>query len=228
MGSEVLLHLLESLEEVPTPSAAERDRIRPDVGSRAQLVSISDEKLLGSVRAGETEALGVLFRRHGRAVLNVALRILRDEAEADDIRQEVFLYLYERAGLYDSTKSSALSWIIQITYHRALDRRRFLSRRQHYQAGAFDEQQLELQDGQSHTDRIDAETILCRIKHDLTPDQQKTLELHFFEGYSFREIAELQNQTIGNIRHHYYRALERLRTCIFSGKRVENERIQNR
>jgi RNA polymerase sigma-70 factor (ECF subfamily) len=49
-------------------------------------------------------------------------------------------------------------------------------------------------------------------------DQQQTLELHFFEGYSLREIAEKSGQSIGNVRHHYYRALERLRSNLFSKK----------
>ncbi|RXH58218.1 hypothetical protein GRAN_1528 [Granulicella sibirica] len=53
----------------------------------------------------------------------------------------------------------------------------------------------------------------------MTADQQQTLELHLFEGYSLREIAEKNGQTLGNVKHHYYRALERLRSHLFSQKR---------
>lgn len=182
--------------------------------------SRSDEELLKAVGSGSKDALGVLFRRHGRVVFNVAWRILRDESEADDLRQEVFLYLFERAQLYDSRKATALSWIVQVTYHRAIDRRRYLSLRQHYKLEALDEQTAGPAVQELLTDQLDGKVILERLRGQLTSDQQQTLELHFFEGYSFREIAEKTRQPIGNVRHHYYRALERLRSNLFPQKRA--------
>jgi RNA polymerase sigma-70 factor, ECF subfamily len=180
---------------------------------------IPDEDLLEAVGKGSKEALGVLFRRHGRAVFSVAWRILRDESEADDLRQDVFLYLFERAKLYDPRKATALSWIIQVTYHRAIDRRRFLGFRQHYKLEALNEQRIGPAAAEVSTDQLDGKAILNKLRGQLTSDQQQTLELHFFEGYSFREIAEKTRQPIGNVRHHYYRALERLRSNLFPQKR---------
>jgi RNA polymerase sigma-70 factor, ECF subfamily len=179
----------------------------------------SDEELLEDVGNGSKEALGLLFRRHGRAVFNVAWRILRDESEADDLRQDVFLYLFERAKLYAPQKATALSWIIQVTYHRAIDRRRYLSFRQHYKVEELDEQRQSSIASELSIDQLDGKAILNRLKGQLTSDQQETLELHFFEGYSFREIAEKTSQPIGNVRHHYYRALDRLRSNLFPQKR---------
>ena len=179
----------------------------------------SDESLLVAVGEGSKDALGVLFRRHGRAVRQVAWRILRDESEAEDLRQEVFLYLYERSKLFDAAKSSASSWIIQIAYHRAIDRKRFLNHRQHYKTAELDEERVDASSPQPSTDHIDGKALLAKIRGELTPEQLQTLELHFFEGYSFREIAEQKGQTLGNVRHHYYRALDRLRSNLFSKKR---------
>src|SRR5215472_14371291 len=79
-------------------------------------VSISDEELLGRVAQGSKEALALMFRRHRSPVLNVAKRILRDESEAEDLCQEVFLLLFQRARLFDAERGSASSWIIQIAY----------------------------------------------------------------------------------------------------------------
>lgn len=176
----------------------------------------SDEELMISVRRGDKHALGLLFQRHGTAVLHVVWRILRDEAEADDVRQDVFVYIYERAHLYDSRKGSAPSWIMQIAYHRAIDRRRYLANRQHYDAPVFDELQTSVGAAPPSTDLIDGKAILERLRETLTKEQRQTLELHIFEGYTLREIAERSGQTLGNVRNHYYRALDRLRGHIFS------------
>jgi RNA polymerase sigma-70 factor (ECF subfamily) len=107
---------------------------------------------------------------------------------------------------------------MQITYHRAIDRRRYLSSRQHYNVEQLEEERFDPSIAQPSTDGLDGKVILDRLRGQLTLDQQQTLELHFFEGYSLREIAEKSGQSIGNVRHHYYRALERLRSNLFSKK----------
>jgi RNA polymerase sigma-70 factor (ECF subfamily) len=179
----------------------------------------SDEELLEYVGRGSKEALGTLFLRHGRAVLHVASRILRDSAEADDLRQDVFVCVFEKAKFFDRGKGSGSSWIMQIAYHRAIDRRRYLANRQHYDAPIFDEQQSPLGVAPLSTDVIDGKAILSRLRETLSVDQRETLELHLFEGYSLREIAEKKGESVGNVRHHYYRALDRLRVQLVSRKR---------
>jgi len=222
MSTEATLNLLQALVVAETPPD-ERSQTSPlptvdKANDPSQ--SLPDERLLEAVGSGSKDALGLLFRRHGRVVFNVAWRILRDESEADDLRQEVFLYIFERANHYDSQKSTAVSWIVQITYHRALDRRRYLSSRQHYKLEALDEQRQGPRGAEVSTDQLDGKAILDKLKGQLTSDQQQTLELHFFEGYSFREIAEKTCQPVGNVRHHYYRALDRLRSNLFPQKRA--------
>ena len=179
----------------------------------------TDERLLSEVGLGSRDALGLLFRRHARAVFHVAYRILRDESEAADLRQEVFLYLSERSQQFDAGKSSGASWIMQVTYHRAIDRRRYLHFRHHYSAEEFDEQRMPAMVDKTSAEAIDGKAMRDRLKEQLTTVQQQTLELHFFEGYSLREIAERTGQTVGNVRHHYYRALDRLRSHLFTQKR---------
>jgi RNA polymerase sigma-70 factor (ECF subfamily) len=174
---------------------------------------LSDERLL--IEAGSREskdALAVLFRRHRKVVLNVARRILRDDCEAEDLCQEVFLSLFQSARLFDATKGRALSWIIQITYSRALSRRKYLAHRRHYDAEELNEEQIEAGGNQELIDDIAAKTLLSRFQGHLTKEQRYTIELHFFEGYSLREIAEKTDETLGNTRHHFYRGLKRLRS----------------
>jgi RNA polymerase sigma-70 factor (ECF subfamily) len=221
MSTEATLNLLQSLAESASLQNERGQAPLSPIVEKANNTSqaLSDEQLLEAVGGGSKDALSLLFRRHARVVFNVAWRILRDESEADDLRQEVFLYLFERAKLYDSRKATALSWIVQVTYHRAIDRRRYLSFRQHYKLEALDEQRLGPAAAEVSTNQLDGRAILNKLRGQLTSDQQQTLELHFFEGYSFREIAEKTSQPVGNVRHHYYRALDRLRSNLFPQKR---------
>jgi RNA polymerase sigma-70 factor, ECF subfamily len=178
----------------------------------------SDEVLLAEIVDGSKEALGVLFRRYRCVVLSVARRILRDASEAEDLCQEVFLLLFQKAKLFDPNKGTASSWIIQIVYHRAMNRRQYLTHRQHYNTQELDEEQIGGERQPLLIDEIAARNLLNRLREQLSEEQREALELHFFEGYSLREIAEKTNQTLGNVRHHFYRGIERLRSNLFPQK----------
>jgi len=178
----------------------------------------SDGLLLNRVAQGDQEALSVLFRRHAHVVFSVACRILRDESEAEDLLQELFLFLFQKAGLFDAKKSSGASWIIQMAYQRAIDRRRYLDVRHHYSVQELDEERSPAAKGQVSIDQIAGKILLDRLRGEISTEQLQTLELHLFEGHSFREIAAGTGQTLGNIRNHYYRGLERLRSYVFPTK----------
>ena len=180
-----------------------------------QLKEDSDDLLLNRVALGDKDALSVLFRRHGHVVFSVACRILRDESEAEDLVQELFLFFFQKAGLFDGEKSSGASWIVQMAYQRAIDRRRYLAVRHHYSVQEFDEELSATTRGQISIDHVAGTVLLDRLRREISTEQRQTLELHLFEGYSFREIAAKTGQTFGNIRNHYYRGLERLRSYVF-------------
>ena len=203
------------------PSSASASRVMPTVPIAMNLDTsreISDEDLIFQVGKGSKDALSVLFRRHARSVFNVAHRILRDKSEAEDLLQELFIFLFQKAKLFDEAKAPAVSWIIQMTYHRAIDRRRYLNVRHHYNVEEFNEERQPPATGGISIDLIAAQTLLRDLRDKLSPEQRQTLELHFFDGYTFHEIAERTGQALGNVRHHYYRGLERLRSNIFAGK----------
>ena len=91
--------------------------------------SPDDEAAMGLIQRGNRDALGLLFDRHSRLILKIGTRILRDPEEAQDLVQEVFLYVHRRSHAYDSAKASVASWLIQVTYSRAFTRRGHLSAR---------------------------------------------------------------------------------------------------
>ncbi|HEY2472426.1 MAG TPA: sigma-70 family RNA polymerase sigma factor [Terracidiphilus sp.] len=188
----------------------------------AKLFENSDEQLLVQVRDGAKEPLGVLFRRYARSVRNVAYRILRDEAEAEDLVQEVFLFIFRKAALYDPARGSAATWIVHVAYHRAFDRRRYLNTRRFYASEELKDAGLSLEDRSKevpfHARSIEGvlgKLGTAKFRSRLKPEQQETLQLFFFEGYALKEIAELTGRSLVNVRSHYYRGLERLRKCIF-------------
>ncbi len=204
----------------PESEIVDRDSAKPDKERfrstfADQLKEASDGLLLNRVAQGDKDALSVLFRRHGHVVFSVACRILRDESEAEDLLQELFLFLFQKAGLYDAGKSSGASWIIQMAYQRAIDRKRYLDVRHHYSVQEFDEERSATTRGQVSIDHVAGGVLLDRLRSEISTEQRQTLELHLFEGYSFREIAAKTGQTFGNIRNHYYRGLERLRSYVF-------------
>lgn len=190
-------------------------RVESRLSSELADISVTSEELLTQTSTGSKSALAILFRRHRQAVSNVAQKILRDTCEAEDVCQDVFLYVFQNARHFNAQRGTASSWIVQIAYHRAMNRRQYLATRQHYTAQELNEDQLHTERPQSFINEIVGRTLLNRFREQLSQEQQRTLELHFFEGYSFREIAEKTGETFGNIRHHYYRGLERLRSLVF-------------
>lgn len=206
-------------------TSEKREQPGPEIAKPLEVLTVqtteTDEALLEQVSRGAREALGLLFRRHARSVRNVAQRILRDEAEADDLLQDVFLFIFRKAALFDSRKGSARSWIFQVAYHRAFNRRHLLTARDHYLALQLDEEILgpagfaaETPNGSSTIDGIFGRELLAKCKTYLSSEQMRTLELFFFEGYTLKEISELTGQSLSNVRSYYYRGLERLRSFV--------------
>jgi RNA polymerase sigma-70 factor (ECF subfamily) len=182
-----------------------------------------DEVLLLRLANGDQEALGLLFQRYARVVHGIAARILRDASEADDLVQDLFLFIQRKCAIFDSSKSSAGSWIVQMTYQRAIERRRYLVTRHFYR-------HEDVQSGASHVvgnatveNDYSAEAVFGRnglekVLGSLSEDQRETLRLHFFEGYTLAEIGAKLGQPLGNVRHHYYRGLGSLRKQMFGRK----------
>ena len=171
------------------------------------------------ISVGNQQALGCLFQRYVKIVRSIAFRILRHAGEAEEMAQDFFLFIRRKCGIFDSTKSSARSWIIQMAYHRAIERRRYLATRGFYDC--IDSQAKAERLVGTPTDENDycPEAVfgrngLQKVVDTLSADQRETLRLYFFEGYTLAEISEKLGQTVRNVRNHYYRGLDKLRKAI--------------
>lgn len=207
-----------------SPPLSNEKAVAPALATSSPAVSTeaSDETLLALIAAHDNEALGRLFRRYAKIVHGIGSRILHDKAEAEDLVQDVFLYIQRKCGVFNPTKGSASSWIIQTVYYQALQRRirltssHYCSTREIEDSGGTTSAAFAV--GRDHS----AEIVFGRstwrgILKALTADQWETLRMHFFEGYTLSEIAQMRGESVGNARHHFYRGLEALRKQVFSG-----------
>ena len=182
--------------------------------------SVSDEALLSGICSGNEEALGLLFHSYNRLVHSIARRILRDDTEAEDLVQDLFLFIQRKCTIFDSSKSSARSWIVQMAYHRAIERRRYLTTRQFYSRTEIESDTNHLVGTPTAECDYSAEAVfgrngLSQVLKSLSGDQRETMRLYFFDGYTLAEISQKLGQPLGNVRHHYYRGLDKLRKQMF-------------
>jgi len=183
----------------------------------------NDERLIAQVGRGDREALSQLFRRFARPIRGVGRRILRDDAEADDLVQEVFLYIHRKSNLFDDSKCSGRSWIFQVAYTQAFLRRRRLKADGFYASGIPDttrEVESRAASGADYDRTVEGlfgRNGWRRIQEMLSEEQRETLRLHFFEGFTFEEIAEKLGQSYSNVRNHHYRGLEKFRKYLSEG-----------
>jgi RNA polymerase sigma-70 factor (ECF subfamily) len=175
---------------------------------------VTDEEALIRLKARDKDALALLFERYSRLVLAIGYRILRDYGEAEDLVQNLFLYLYQTADLYEAEKGSGRSWITQKAYSRALDRRDFLVHRQFY-LGTDSKVQPDTLAGDFDLEREIASKLnrgqLLKALEELPDKQHLTLKLNFFEGLDMHEIGERLGESLAQVRHNYYRGLDKLR-----------------
>jgi RNA polymerase sigma-70 factor, ECF subfamily len=183
----------------------------------ADFEASSDEVLLSFVQAGERDALAWLFRRYANPIRSLGRKILRDHGEAEDLVQEVFLYVHRKCGLFQHSKGGGRSWIFQIAYTQAFLRRRQLRSIGFYASETADrslEPDPRTRSGADYDQTVEGlfgRNGWRKVLDALTDEQRETLRLHFFEGFTFAEIAEKLGQSYANVRNHHYRGLEKLR-----------------
>lgn len=210
---------------LPSLTVPDENQQTPRTQKSAAVTATTDEGLIVQVCEGGREALAVLFRRYARIVRGIAYRILRDPSEADDLLQDIFLLIHRLCTTFDSSKGSARFWILQMTYRRAISRRRYLTSRRFYQWVDIDDMTEKLSDPRADVERLDDSIdgvlrtgALDETFDSLSENQRQTLRLFFVEGYTLDEIAAKLGQSKGNVKHHYFRALDRLRRQFFTGK----------
>jgi RNA polymerase sigma-70 factor (ECF subfamily) len=183
-----------------------------------------DEQVMDRICAGDSSALTFLLDRYSRLVLGIANRILHDHGEAEDVVQDVFFQVYQKAHQFDPSRGTAKAWIVQIAFHKTLDRKSYLNRTGFYNGVEVETSCDALRDDTDLDRELGAKLNRVQLEKafsELSDMQRRTLELYFFEGLALTDITGRLNESKANIRHHLYRGLERLRESVFV-RRLKN------
>jgi RNA polymerase sigma-70 factor, ECF subfamily len=176
--------------------------------------SLPDEDLMKDISHRRHDALAELYGRHSKRLRATIDGVVHEEAEADDVLQEIFLQIWEEAGRYSPRAGKPLGWMVTIARRRAIDR---LRRRQAYSRARERYEKRVVQDSQ--TPRRDAAEgfILNDLRHFLRKSiralpqlQREAVELAFFKGLSHREIATATHAPLGTVKTRLELGLQKL------------------
>jgi RNA polymerase sigma-70 factor, ECF subfamily len=185
---------------------------------RETVEQLPDGELVRLLLSGDDEAMAVIFDRHYRLIMSVALRIVHDVGDAEDVVQTVFTDFYQRAEIFDETKGNLKTWLLQCTYWRSFNQRRKLRNR-----CVNEHVEIEEMDAGRHSkgpervadmDSRDVARLVEQILPKLTEKQRSVIEKVFFEGMKLSEVASLTGESSGNIHHAYYRGIDKLRALL--------------
>jgi RNA polymerase sigma-70 factor, ECF subfamily len=175
---------------------------------------VADQAALDRMARGDHEALAELYDRHARPVFSLALRILQERTEAEDVVQEVFAQAWAQAARYDVHRGVVAAWLLTIARSRAIDRLR--SKRTRPGAATDRESMLnQMPDGGVPPDvqLLSAEQV-STLRHALLalPTLQRiALELAYYEGLTHAEIADRLEQPLGTVKTRIRQAIIKLR-----------------
>jgi RNA polymerase sigma-70 factor (ECF subfamily) len=182
--------------------------------SLAELRRSTDDELMTQLNDGVHDALAVIFERYQRLVFSIALKIVRDRGEAEDVTQNVFLEIYRSVAQFDPARGTLKGWLLQFAYHRAFNRKKHLNTRNFYDQESTEDIDRFSQEGFVTSGRY-APAELQRLLHQglasLSRSQKRVIELASYDGLSMKEIADKTGNSLSNVRHHYYRGLQKLR-----------------
>jgi RNA polymerase sigma factor (sigma-70 family) len=188
-------------ESATMPAAVARD-----------LAHLSDEAVVALVARSEESALAELYDRFGRIAYGLALRILRDDALAEDAVQDAFLTVWRSAARYMPERGKGSTWVLTLVHRRAVDLVRREERRRTEPIEAAPEPASGAADELAWL-RLQRERVQAALRQ--LPDQQReALELAYYGGFSQSELADRLGQPLGTIKSRMFAGLARLRELL--------------
>jgi RNA polymerase sigma-70 factor (ECF subfamily) len=167
--------------------------------------------LLERVARGEVAALRALYQEHAPRAMAIAVRVLRDPNEAEDVVQETFLELWRRAPQYDGARGGAVAWVVTIARSRAIDRLRSWGAACRAVDGAVDHvSPAALPVPSEEADQRRSEVRVAQALAALPPEQRQTIQLAYFEGLSQSEIAVKTGNPLGTVKMRVKLAMKKL------------------
>lgn len=183
---------------------------RPASDSRADIATAH----LVQVAAGDRDAFAGLYDELGGMVYGIVERVLRNRAMAEEVAQEVFLDVWRKAARFDPNRGSARSWVATLAHRRAVDRVRSeeAARARDDRSGRLEPTDTE-EVADQVGDHLDRERVRRALER-LTPAQRQTIELAYFGGHSYRQVAVLLDMPEGTVKTRIRDGLIRLRDIL--------------
>ena len=168
---------------------------------------IDDAILLQRVREGDQTAMAEVFDRYGRMVYSVAFRVLRDSGHAEDVMQEIFFQVWRNPNSFVQGRGSLGAWLVVVARNRSID---FLRRKK--PTDSVEDVVLAVDcDLASEAEHNALMEKVNKVMKDLPAEQQRSMELAFFDGLSHSEIAEKTGDPLGTVKTRIRLALISLR-----------------
>jgi RNA polymerase sigma-70 factor, ECF subfamily len=185
------------------------------VGARSALADATSEALLVASAGGDTAAFATLYDRVVPQVLGVALRVLRDRSLAEEVTQEVLVEVWRKASRFDPDRGTASGWITTLAHRRAVDRVRS------EQAARDRDDRVSRRDQPRAFDNV-ADEVQTRLDHwqvrralaELTDRQREAIELAYFGGHTYRDVAQVLGIPEGTAKSRLRDGLLRLREAL--------------
>lgn len=169
-------------------------------------------QLLKRSAKGDQEAFASLYDTTSSRLFGLAVRVVRDPAQAEEVTQEVFLEIWRTASRFDPERGSALSWLLTICHRKAVDRVRSAEAASRRDSNYH--QQNQTIDHDTTADAAQASMEAARVRtalKSLTDVQREALELAYFGGYTHTEVAGILNLPVGTAKTRIRDGLIRLR-----------------
>jgi RNA polymerase sigma-70 factor (ECF subfamily) len=193
--------------------------------SWSELQKLNDTDLFQEMISGRDDAFAVIVDRYQRLVFSVALRIVKDEGEAEDLVQIVFADIFKKMEQFDPARGTLKVWLLQYAYSRSINRRHYLEQRQFYSRAEVDEVvALGYTMGATRSAGLstaEVSRLVAQALASLSERQQMAISLIYFQGLTLDEAAQRTGDTLPSLRHNYYRGLMKLREFISAGKSLK-------
>jgi RNA polymerase sigma-70 factor (ECF subfamily) len=175
---------------------------------------VSDAQLVTSIARYSEVALAEVYRRHGGAVYGLARRVLNNTSEAEDVTQEVFLRLWNQPDRFDATRGSLRSFLLAQSHARAVDAVRSLNSRRLREAKDARRTATADYDMQHEVWDLALADQVAHALGELPDEERRVIELAYFEGHTYVEVAELLGQPEGTVKSRIRNGMRRMRVVL--------------
>ena len=178
----------------------------------------SDAELLALTARKDAEAFARLYDLYSSRVYGLALRILRNEAQAEEILQEIFITLWEKAEQFDGVRGGALSWLMTMCRNRCIDRLRRDKRFEKVQGSLVEDPRLyQSEAAENVADQNEVRSLINKALDKLAPGRRVLIELAYFQGLSRSQIAAELEMPLGTVKSRIRAAMGELREFLKAG-----------